>query len=48
MVIDRGSDFAKDIQRQLEAFGKDMWLFRDDPERTTTRAANTYRGELRG
>ena len=48
MIVDRGNDFPADIQSALEAYGSDMWLFRDDQERVTTRAANIYRGDNRG
>lgn len=48
MIIDRGHDFPSHIQEALDAFGSDMWLFRDDPKRETTRALNAYRGEYRG
>lgn len=48
MIVDRGSDFPADIQEALYNFGSDMWLFRDDPQRGTTRAINLYRGEQRG
>lgn len=47
-IVDRGKDFPEDIQKSLETYGSDMWLFRDDPDRVTTRAANIYRGEFRG
>ena len=48
MIVDRGHDWPDDIQRQLNAYGKDMWLFRDDKSRATTRARNTYRNDSRG
>ncbi|KAI5120918.1 hypothetical protein M0805_002898 [Coniferiporia weirii] len=48
MIVDRGKDFPPEIQSSLLAFGDDMWLFRDDPQRTTTRAVNIYRGDNRG
>ncbi|KAI9001247.1 Ribokinase-like protein [Trametes punicea] len=48
MVIDRGNDFPAHIQDALDAYGPDMWLFRDNPDRGTTRAINAYRGEVRG
>ncbi|KAI0637860.1 Ribokinase-like protein [Trametes polyzona] len=48
MIIDRGNDFLADIQNTLDAYGKDIWLYRDNPTRGTTRALNAYRGELRG
>ncbi|KAH8113426.1 Ribokinase-like protein [Phellopilus nigrolimitatus] len=48
MIVDRGGDFPPEIQASLAAFGEDMWLFRDDPQRVTTRAVNIYRGDNRG
>lgn len=48
MIIDRGGDFPPDIKASLNAFGEDMWLYRDDSKRVTTRAVNIYRGDKRG
>lgn len=48
MVVDKGHDFPKDIEEKLIAYGKDMWLFRQQFDRETTRAINSYRGESRG
>ncbi|KAF9485382.1 Ribokinase-like protein [Pholiota conissans] len=48
MIVDRGYDFPTDIQQNLLNYGDEMWLFRDNPLRTTTRALNSYCGELRG
>ncbi|KAI0356585.1 Ribokinase-like protein [Trametes cingulata] len=48
MIIDRGNDFPQHIQEALDAYGADMWLYRDNPDRGTTRAINAYRGEHRG
>ncbi|OBZ76786.1 Uncharacterized protein C16C9.01c [Grifola frondosa] len=48
MVVDRGHDFPIEIQENLDAFGEDMWLYRDRPEHTTTRALNAYKGDHRG
>ena len=48
MIIDRGHDFPSHIQEALDAYGSDMWLYRDDLSRGTTRALNAYRGEYRG
>ncbi|TFK93922.1 Ribokinase-like protein [Polyporus arcularius HHB13444] len=48
MIIDRGHDFPTHIQDALNAYGPDMWHFRDHPNRGTTRALNAYRGEHRG
>ncbi|KAH9943109.1 Ribokinase-like protein [Epithele typhae] len=47
MIIDRGYDFPPHIQAELDLYGPDMWLFRDDPGRGTTRALNSYKGEFR-
>lgn len=48
MIVDRGNDFPHDVQESLEKYGSDMWLFRNDALRVTTRALNMYRGEHRG
>ena len=48
LIVDRGSDWDERVQRELEAFGKDMWLFRNNPEKPTTRALNLYTGQHRG
>lgn len=48
MVVDRGHDFPSHIQAKLDSYGSDMWLFRDDPTRGTTKAMNHYRGDYRG
>ena len=48
MIIDRGNDFPAHIQEALDSYGPDMWLYRDNPNRSTTRAINSYRGEFRG
>ncbi|KZS97999.1 Ribokinase-like protein [Sistotremastrum niveocremeum HHB9708] len=48
MIVDRGNDFPEDVQRQLDAYGSEMWHFRDNANRGTTRAVNIYRGEHRG
>ena len=48
MIVDRGHDFPEDIQKALDSFGKEMWLYRDDPSRGTTRAVNEYKGDFRG
>ncbi|TBU48442.1 Ribokinase-like protein [Dichomitus squalens] len=48
MIVDRGHDFPGHIQEAFDAYGPDMWLYRDDPTRGTTRALNAYRGEHRG
>jgi hypothetical protein len=48
MIIDRGTDFPTEVQDALDAYGKDMWIFRDQKDKGTTRALNLYRGEHRG
>jgi len=48
MIIDRGNDFPEDIQKKLDIYGPEMWLYRDDMERVTTRALNSYKGDHRG
>ena len=48
MIVDRGRDFPLNIQVKLQTYGAEMWIFRDDQERITTRAANIYRGDNRG
>ncbi|TCD71346.1 hypothetical protein EIP91_011117 [Steccherinum ochraceum] len=42
MIVDRGHDWPNDIQKQLEVFGKDMWLFRDDASRSTTKHLSRF------
>jgi hypothetical protein len=48
MVVDRGHDFPPHIQTKLDSYGSEMWFFRDDPTRGTTKALNHYRGDHRG
>ncbi|KAH7100627.1 Ribokinase-like protein [Auriculariales sp. MPI-PUGE-AT-0066] len=49
MVLDRGAGFAREMQSALDEYGGDeLFHFRDNPDRTTTRAVNKYRGDLRG
>jgi sugar/nucleoside kinase (ribokinase family) len=48
MIVDRGNDFPQDIQNRLLTYGSDIWHFRDDINRVTTRSRNSYRGEHRG
>ncbi|KAF8665739.1 hypothetical protein AX16_000187 [Volvariella volvacea WC 439] len=48
MIVDKGSDFPADIESKLLAYGPEMWLFRERRNGVTTRALNSYRGELRG
>ncbi|KAH8830317.1 Ribokinase-like protein, partial [Flagelloscypha sp. PMI_526] len=49
MIVDRGNDWGRQIPRTIRKsmFGKEMWLFRDDPSRVTTRALNAYVGDVR-
>jgi hypothetical protein len=47
MVVDRGTDFPPSFQEKLDSYGSDMWLFRDQVDRFTTRGLNTYRGDQR-
>ncbi|EJD53853.1 Ribokinase-like protein [Auricularia subglabra TFB-10046 SS5] len=47
-IVDRGHDFPAAIQEALDDYGgEQMFVFRDAPERATTRAVNRYTGELR-
>ena len=48
MIVDRGHDFPPYIQTALDQYGKQMWIYRDDFSRGTTRALNEYRGDIRG
>jgi len=48
MIVDRGNDFPIHVQQELDLYGEKMWLFRDHPERETTRAVNIYHGDCRG
>ncbi|KAF5370016.1 hypothetical protein D9758_001261 [Tetrapyrgos nigripes] len=47
MIVDKGHDFPPEIQVELEKYGSDMWMFRNQPEALTTRALNSYRGDIR-
>ncbi|KAF8076165.1 Ribokinase-like protein [Lyophyllum atratum] len=47
MIVDRGHDFPASIQAKLLEYGSDLWMFRDQPNCSTTRALNSYRGEHR-
>ncbi|GAA5833361.1 hypothetical protein JCM9279_001503 [Rhodotorula babjevae] len=47
IVVDRGNDWPDKVERELRAYGEDMWEFRDKPEEPTTRALNLYTGEHR-
>ncbi|PPQ72525.1 hypothetical protein CVT24_004831, partial [Panaeolus cyanescens] len=48
MIVDTGNDFPQDIKDKLHSYGSEMWLFREQPNRGTTRALNSYRGDHRG
>lgn len=48
MIVDRGNDFPPEVQSTLDSYGKDMWVFRDHPDRRTARGLNRYKGEHRG
>lgn len=37
MIVDRGRDWTKVIQQQLEEYGQYCWVFRDDETRLTTK-----------
>lgn len=41
MIIDRGSDWSPDWQRQLNLYG-DIWVYRDDNTRLTTKVSEIY------
>jgi hypothetical protein len=47
MVVDRGQDFPPSTQTKLDSYGSDMWVFRDHPDVSTTRAINSYKGDER-
>jgi hypothetical protein len=47
MIVDRGTDFPPSVQDTLVSYGSDMWIFRDQHDRVTTRGLNTYQGEHR-
>jgi hypothetical protein len=48
MIVDEGHDFPSPIKEELFKYGEDMWMFRSQLGRQTTRALNAYRGEQRG
>lgn len=48
ILVDRGYDWPKPIEEELNAYGEAMWVYRDQPEHPTTRALNLYTGERRG
>lgn len=41
-IVDKGSDFPEAVQKELDAWGVDV-LYRDTPNRLTTRGTNVYR-----
>ncbi|KZP24669.1 Ribokinase-like protein [Athelia psychrophila] len=47
MVVDRGHDWSNDVQKSFDAYGSDMWMFRDHPDLGTCRAINSYKGDNR-
>ncbi|EIM88253.1 Ribokinase-like protein [Stereum hirsutum FP-91666 SS1] len=47
-IVDKGHDFPSDVDAQLKTYGEDMWLFRENLDRQTTRELSIYRGEHRG
>ncbi len=47
MVVDRGHDWPSYVQKDLERYGSDIWMFRDQPDAKTTRALNSYMGDHR-
>lgn len=46
-IVDKGHDFPLDVDTQLKTYGEDMWLFRENMNRETTRELSIYRGEHR-
>ncbi|KDQ09966.1 hypothetical protein BOTBODRAFT_36590 [Botryobasidium botryosum FD-172 SS1] len=48
MIVDRGHDFPIATQEALDKYGSEIWHFRDDSDRVTTKAVNIYRGDYRG
>ena len=48
MIVDKGADFPAHILDTLNAYGEPMWLYRDHPDRPTTRALNEYKGDHHG
>ncbi|GAA5883903.1 hypothetical protein JCM3774_003045 [Rhodotorula dairenensis] len=47
ILVDRGYDWPADLDAQLDAYGSDMWVFREQPQYPTTRALNLYTSEHR-
>jgi sugar/nucleoside kinase (ribokinase family) len=48
ILVDRGSDWQKKVEEELETYGREMWHYREKPEELTTTALNLYTGEHRG
>ncbi|KAF8974588.1 hypothetical protein BDZ97DRAFT_1774420 [Flammula alnicola] len=48
MIVDKGYDFPDSVGKKLLEYGQEMWMFREHSHLGTTRALNSYRGELRG
>ncbi|KAM0791334.1 hypothetical protein ACM66B_005804 [Microbotryomycetes sp. NB124-2] len=46
ILVDRGNDWPSEIERDLDVYGRDMWVYRDKTG-PTTRALNLYTGEHR-
>ncbi|GJN90820.1 hypothetical protein Rhopal_003834-T1 [Rhodotorula paludigena] len=47
ILVDRGYDWPAEVERELETYGKEMWVYREKPDAPTTRALNLYTGEHR-
>ncbi|KAK0453374.1 Ribokinase-like protein [Armillaria borealis] len=47
MIVDRGNDWPSDIQEELDKYGPEMWMYRDQLSARTTRALNSYMGDHR-
>ncbi len=47
MIVDRGNDWSSDIQEELDKYGPEMWMYRDQLSARTTRALNSYMGDHR-
>ncbi|KAK0191208.1 Ribokinase-like protein [Armillaria mellea] len=47
MIVDRGDDWPSDIQDELDKYGPEMWMYRDQLSARTTRALNSYMGDHR-
>ncbi|GAA6012021.1 hypothetical protein JCM11491_000138 [Sporobolomyces phaffii] len=46
ILVDRGHDWDPQVEAQLDAFGRSMWIYRDKAGETT-KALNLYTGEHR-